>query len=90
MVQGIWKYIKEHDLQDPTNKRVINCDAALQTLLGAPSTDMFQLNKLLKPHIHTIPGACPLLPPLALAVKCLDWDPREEGWMGRAVSSLSC
>lgn len=65
VVQGIWKYIKEHDLQDPTNKRVINCDAALQTLLGAPSTDMFQLNKLLKPHIHTIPGAWPSLSPPA-------------------------
>lgn len=63
VVQGVWKYIKEHGLQDPSNKRVINCDAALQTLLGQPSTDMFQLNKLLKPHIHTIPGDAPPKPP---------------------------
>jgi len=56
VVQLLWKYIKEHSLQDTTNKRVINCDAALEALLGVPSTDMFQLNVLLKPHIMTIPG----------------------------------
>eukprot|EP00475_Leptophrys_vorax_P002301 TRINITY_DN11292_c0_g1_i3.p1 TRINITY_DN11292_c0_g1~~TRINITY_DN11292_c0_g1_i3.p1 ORF type:complete len:260 (-),score=38.67 TRINITY_DN11292_c0_g1_i3:325-1104(-) len=56
VVKGIWAYIREHNLQDPANKRVINCDAALAHLLGTESTDMFQLNKLLTSHIKSLPG----------------------------------
>lgn len=56
VVRGIWQYIRDHNLQDPANKRVINCDATLAHLLGATSTDMFQLNKLLTVHIKSLPG----------------------------------
>ena len=57
VVKEMWNYIRNHDLQDPTNKRVINCDAALREVFGCDSTDMFQMNKLLSTHVFTLPNA---------------------------------
>ena len=65
VVKGIWKYIREHNLQDPSNKRLIKCDAALAHLLKTDATDMFQLNKLLTVHIKSLPsedGECYAFP----------------------------
>ncbi|GJP55821.1 hypothetical protein CLOM_g14849 [Closterium sp. NIES-68] len=56
VVKGIWNYIREHNLQDPANKRIIRCDGPLGHLLGTEVTDMFQLNKLLTCHIKSLPG----------------------------------
>ena len=50
------KYIKEHKLQDSENKRVINCDSKLASLLNvAPSDEVtyFNLQKYMKPHFPT-------------------------------------
>ena len=47
------KYIKEHQLQDPSNKRIINCDAQLSGLLNVKPTDevtYFNLQRYMKPH----------------------------------------
>lgn len=47
------KYIKEHELQDPSNKRIINCDAQLSGLLNVTPTDevtYFNLQRYMKPH----------------------------------------
>lgn len=46
-------YIKEHQLQDPKNKRIINCDSHLKTLLNVKSSDevtYFNLQRYMKPH----------------------------------------
>ena len=47
------KYIKEHQLQDPSNRRIINCDAQLSGLLNVKPTDevtYFNLQRYMKPH----------------------------------------
>lgn len=47
------KYIKEHQLQDSANKRIINCDSALASLLNVKPSDevtYFNLQRYMKPH----------------------------------------
>ena len=47
------KYIKDHQLQDPANKRIINCDAQLSGLLNVTPSDevtYFNLQRYMKPH----------------------------------------
>eukprot|EP00004_Rigifila_ramosa_P026175 TRINITY_DN8024_c0_g1_i1.p1 TRINITY_DN8024_c0_g1~~TRINITY_DN8024_c0_g1_i1.p1 ORF type:complete len:241 (+),score=46.74 TRINITY_DN8024_c0_g1_i1:2-724(+) len=50
----LWKYIKAHNLQQPNNKRNISCDENLQKLFGRTSMTMFQMSKLISPHIKYI------------------------------------
>ncbi|XP_022011390.1 upstream activation factor subunit spp27 isoform X1 [Helianthus annuus] len=51
VVKQLWSYIREHDLQDPANRRNIRCDGLLQELFGVDTIDMFQMNKALAKHI---------------------------------------
>ncbi len=51
MTKKIWIYIKEHDLQDPKNKRMIVPDAKLEKVLGKDPIDMFQMTKVLSAHL---------------------------------------
>ncbi|GAB4396771.1 MAG: DNA topoisomerase III [Rhodoferax sp.] len=50
-LKKVWDYIKTHGLQDPADKRVIRCDAALQAVLGAPTIHMMALAGALGPHL---------------------------------------
>lgn len=51
VLKEIWRYIKESDLQDAKNKRVIAPDPKLGKLLGVKEPfDMMQLAKLLSKH----------------------------------------
>lgn len=34
MTKALWAHIKKHDLQDPSDKRFILCDATLESLFG--------------------------------------------------------
>ncbi|XP_024397000.1 uncharacterized protein [Physcomitrium patens] len=54
VVKQLWAYIREHNLQDPDDKRKIICNDALRNLLGTNSTDMFKMNKLLSKHIFPL------------------------------------
>ncbi len=54
VVKKIWAYIKEHNLQNPSDKREINCDAALKKLTGQDTVTMFSINKHIKEHF--LPG----------------------------------
>ncbi|KAL6629219.1 hypothetical protein ACP70R_028984 [Stipagrostis hirtigluma subsp. patula] len=50
-VKLIWDHIKANGLQNPANKREINCDAKLKILFGArDKIGMMEIAKLLKPH----------------------------------------
>ena len=49
VVKLLWAYIKEHNLQDPSNKRNIILDEELGKLFKAPMT-MFSMNKQLSRH----------------------------------------
>lgn len=54
VVKKVWEYIKQHELQNPENKREIVCDAKLSSLFGGiESVNMFAMQKCLKPHFLT-------------------------------------
>lgn len=43
----MWNYIKEHNLQNPENKREILCDAAMELLFKKKKFTMFKMTKYL-------------------------------------------
>jgi len=52
VVKGLWAYIKKNNLQDPTNKRNINADAALKKVFGGKAVvNMFEMTKLVSKHL---------------------------------------
>ena len=52
VVKAIWAYIKEHELQDPADKRKILLDDRLEKLFTPPIT-MFNMNKQLSRHVFS-------------------------------------
>ena len=52
IMKKIWKYIKDNDLQDPKNKRLIKPNADLAKVFGSKEPiDMMQLSKHLGKHM---------------------------------------
>ncbi|XP_052195266.1 upstream activation factor subunit spp27-like isoform X1 [Diospyros lotus] len=51
VVKQLWSYIREKNLQDPSNRRNIVCDDTLRSLFGVDRINMFQMNKALSKHI---------------------------------------
>lgn len=52
VTKKLWDYIKKNNLQDRTNKRNINPDQKLGSVLGSTATiDMFQLTSKVSKHI---------------------------------------
>ena len=52
ITKKVWEYIKMNNLQDKTNKRQINADAALKAVFGGKaSVDMFSMTKLVGKHL---------------------------------------
>ena len=52
VVKALWVYIKKNNLQDPTNKRNINADAALTAVFGGKKVvNMFEMTKLVSKHL---------------------------------------
>ncbi|KAM7205084.1 SWIB/MDM2 domain containing protein, partial [Rhypophila sp. PSN 637] len=52
VVKEIWKHVKSHGLQDPSDKRYINCDATMQAVFKTDRVHMFTMNKLLSEHLQ--------------------------------------
>lgn len=53
VTKKVWDYIKSHNLQDPSNKRLIRPDATLAKVFGSSEpVDMFKIAGLLNPHIN--------------------------------------
>lgn len=48
--RAIWVYIKDHDLQDPDDRRFINGDKTLAPIIGK-GLSMFQLGGALNKHL---------------------------------------
>ncbi|THU53228.1 hypothetical protein C4D60_Mb10t12210 [Musa balbisiana] len=47
----IWAYIKEHNLQDPENKKIIVCDEKLKAIFGGRDRVGFlEISGLINPH----------------------------------------
>jgi len=51
IVKQLWVYIKENDLQNPQNRRMVRCDPALRTVFLVEEIDMFRMNKILTQHL---------------------------------------
>ncbi|KAJ1662513.1 hypothetical protein IW140_005489 [Coemansia sp. RSA 1813] len=51
VVKNLWKYIKEHNLQDPEDKRYILCDDKLKDIFQTERLYMYTMNKLLNDHL---------------------------------------
>jgi chromatin remodeling complex protein RSC6 len=52
VVSKIWAYIKQHNLQNPANKREILADAKLKPVFdGKDKVTMFEMNKHLAKHL---------------------------------------
>lgn len=52
VVKALWVYIKKNNLQDSTNKRNINADAALKKVFGGKDmVNMFEMTKLVSKHL---------------------------------------
>jgi len=51
VTKKLWAYIKVNDLQDATNRRVINPDMLLAAVLGKKPLDMFQMTKAVGKHL---------------------------------------
>ena len=51
VVKKIWEYIKQHELQDAANKRLINTDEKLREIFGKGQVSMFEMNKLISQHL---------------------------------------
>lgn len=51
VIKKVWDYIKEHNLQNPSNKREILNDAKLKAIFEKDSETMFEMNKLISKHL---------------------------------------
>ena len=51
VMKKLWDYIKTNNLQDPKDKRTIQCDAKLKTVFGKDSVGMFELAGLIGAHL---------------------------------------
>mmetsp|Transcript_15854 Transcript_15854/g.45793 ORF Transcript_15854/g.45793 Transcript_15854/m.45793 type:complete len:316 (+) Transcript_15854:385-1332(+) len=52
IVKGLWDYIKEHNLQNPDNKREILLDSKMKAVFGCDKFTMFTMNKYVTAHVH--------------------------------------
>ncbi|KAL6453766.1 TRI1 Protein TRI1 [Candida maltosa Xu316] len=51
VVKLLWAYIKDNNLQNPSDKRQINCDDKLTNLFKKSTVGAFEMNKILSKHI---------------------------------------
>ena len=51
VTKKLWDYIKAQGLQDAADKRKINADAKLAAVFGKPQVTMFEIAKLIGPHL---------------------------------------
>ncbi|CAM0876359.1 unnamed protein product [Alopecurus aequalis] len=55
-IKRLWAYIKQNNLQDPEDKKVIVCDEKLKVLFaGRERVGFLEVAKLLNPHFVKVP-----------------------------------
>ena len=52
IVKSLWQYIREHNLQNPANKKEIILDSDMKQVFGCDTFTMFTMNKYIGAHIH--------------------------------------
>ncbi|OMP02095.1 hypothetical protein COLO4_11352 [Corchorus olitorius] len=59
VIKRMWDYIKENNLQDPTDKRKVICDEKLKELFDVDNFTGFTVSKLLAAHfVKNAPASC--------------------------------
>ncbi|KAF2842873.1 SWIB-domain-containing protein [Patellaria atrata CBS 101060] len=53
-VKKIWEYVKQRDLQDPSDKRQIRCDDAMRAVFKSERVHMFTMNKILNQNLYAL------------------------------------
>jgi upstream activation factor subunit UAF30 len=51
VVSRVWDYIKQHNLQNPENRREILADDKLKPIFGKAKVTMFEMNRYLAQHL---------------------------------------
>ena len=51
VVSKLWEHIKGNNLQNPEDKREILADDKLEKVFGKKKVTMFEMNKLIAPHL---------------------------------------
>ena len=51
VVAKVWDHIRANSLQDPADKRTIVADDKLRAVFGQDKATMFEMQKLLSPHL---------------------------------------
>ena len=51
VTSNVWKHIKANDLQDKTDKRMINPDAKLGEVTGKDQISMFKMTSAVNKHL---------------------------------------
>jgi chromatin remodeling complex protein RSC6 len=51
VTKKVWDYIKAKNLQNPSNKRNILCDAALKNVMGKDEVTMFEMTALISKQL---------------------------------------
>jgi upstream activation factor subunit UAF30 len=54
IVKDIWKYVKDHNLQDPTNKRFFFPDKTLSKVFGTKKVFYFKISRVLESHFKAL------------------------------------
>ncbi|KAL2046167.1 hypothetical protein N7G274_001614 [Stereocaulon virgatum] len=53
-VKRIWAYVRAHDLQDPSDKRMIRCDDSMRAVFKQDKVHMFTMNKILSQNMYNM------------------------------------
>jgi upstream activation factor subunit UAF30 len=51
VVKKVWEYIKKNNLQDASNKRMINGDEKLRAVFGKAQVSMFEMTRIINQHL---------------------------------------
>ncbi|KAJ8519932.1 hypothetical protein ONZ45_g3172 [Pleurotus djamor] len=52
VVKRLWEHIKANELQNPSNRKEILCDAGMKAVFKSDKIDMFSMNKTLGAHLY--------------------------------------
>ncbi|KAJ5143257.1 uncharacterized protein N7515_002044 [Penicillium bovifimosum] len=53
-VKRVWAYIREHELQDPSDRRQIRCDDAMRAVFKQDRVQMFTMTKILNQNLYNV------------------------------------
>jgi chromatin remodeling complex protein RSC6 len=52
ITKRLWDYVKKNNLQDSTNRRMINADDRLRPIFGSNQVSMFEMTRLVNQHFE--------------------------------------